>query len=191
MVTFSPTNSTAAMATLTAQPDQGLGALALPLKGLGIGAGVSVNPPSASFGSVTVGLASDAKTFTIMNTGSIAAKIDSVGPAVNTDMSPNPNFVVDTSKTSLMLAKGASTTFNVSFDPTSEGSETATVPIVVGGKTLAMVGVSGTGTAPMAMGNCGCALGAKRPRPPLGALAIAALALLGMLGARRRTRARR
>lgn len=188
MVTFAPTNSSMATATLTATPDQGLGALALPLKGTGIGAGISVNPASASFGSITVGLASDAKTFTIMNTGSISVKIDSVGPAMNTDMSQNADFVVDTSKTSLTLAKSATTTFNVSFDPTNPGAESATVPIVVGGKTLAMVGVNGTGTAPMAMGNCGCALGAKRPQPPLGSLAMAALALLGMALARRRAR---
>lgn len=104
-----------------------------------------------SFGFINVGSASQTFTFTITNTGSTGT-----GSGDLTLSSPSPyltitgataDFVV-TAIPSNSIAIGASTTFQIKFDPTTAGLRTATVTIntnVTGQKSTYTFDISGTG----------------------------------------------
>lgn len=88
------------------------------------GSELTDNKGKKSFGTVKVGKASPAKTFTIKNTGSSKLK----GLAISTGGKNAADFTV-TAVGQTSLAKGASTTFKVTFRPKATGTRKAVISI--------------------------------------------------------------
>ncbi len=159
--------------------------LSVPLSGTGTTLGLMVTPSGIDFGMVAVGDTSAPTTVTIKNINSVPIAIASI---TSTDSA----FAVDTSKSTLMLPAGMSTTFDVAFKPGVTGPKTAVLNLTLNGQTkpLSTVQVAGIGVdkADNNMpGGCSCAVGAGGRRvPPALALVAAALALV--LARRRRAR---
>jgi hypothetical protein len=100
-----------------------------------------VTPSSKAYGSVNVG-SSVSQTFTLKNIGSTAMN-SIVLSLTGTDAS---QFVLDTTGTATTLAKDESTTFKVSFSPSSTGSKSASV-YVKSNAPDAFVALTGSGVA--------------------------------------------
>jgi Abnormal spindle-like microcephaly-assoc'd, ASPM-SPD-2-Hydin len=80
---------------------------------------------SVSFGSVTQGTSSTAKTFTIKNTGLAALNVTSMAVSSGN----NADFVLSTPATPFSVAPVASVTFTASFSPTGLGARSAYIVI--------------------------------------------------------------
>ncbi|MEP4596609.1 MAG: LamG-like jellyroll fold domain-containing protein, partial [Cyclobacteriaceae bacterium] len=80
------------------------------------------------FGSIDVNTSSGAIIFTLTNNGSYTITFEDDPITVLTGNDAD-QFVLDLSSTASSLASGASTTFTVSFDPTSEGTKNASLAL--------------------------------------------------------------
>jgi hypothetical protein len=102
----------------------------------------TVTPSSNNYGSVAVGSTS-AQVFTLQNTGttvmnSIAVTISGADPS---------QFILNTSGTATTLAAGDSTTFAVTFTPTSIGAKSASATVGSNANPDPVLPLSGVGTA--------------------------------------------
>lgn len=103
-------------------------------------AALSLSPLTADFGSVTIGMTSDTKTFTVMNTGG-----SSTG-SISTQImgSAAANFSIETNGCTT-LAAGANCTITVSFSPQDPaGAKSANLQVSAGGSvvTAALDGIA-------------------------------------------------
>jgi hypothetical protein len=102
----------------------------------------TVTPSSKNYGSVAVGSTS-AQVFTLQNTGTtvmnnIAVAISGADPS---------QFILNTSGTATSLASGASTTFEVTFTPTSIGAKSASATVDSNAQLDPVISLSGVGIA--------------------------------------------
>ena len=174
-VSFTPLTVGTLMGQLTITPAAPLQQIMVQLTGVGVGPMLSVTPPSLDFGPVAVGMPSAAQTVTLRNGGSAPIVIATVSAS-------DPAFVVDTSATQLTLGANASTTFNVTFLPSSAMASSAEVNVTLKDHTKASASVAVTGSGVVkakGAGGCKCDLGGGRSDAPvlplLGLLAITAL----------------
>jgi hypothetical protein len=120
-VKFAPTSAGAVAGTL-ALTVSGASPLNLALSGTGVTpATLTANPTSFTFTNVTVGQ-SQSQTETVKNTGGVNASISQVTVA-------GTGFSISGITTPLTLTPGQSTTFSVTFAPTSAGSSSGSVMI--------------------------------------------------------------
>jgi hypothetical protein len=100
-----------------------------------------VTPSSHNFGSVTVG-SSASQTFQLKNTGNtVMQSID-----VSLSGADASQFILDDSAMATTLAAGASTSFVVTFQPTSAGAKTASALVDSNAVVDPTVSLTGTGT---------------------------------------------
>jgi hypothetical protein len=107
------------------------------------------NPSTANdtnFGKIAVGTAGTIQTYTIQNTGTATLNLTS-SPAVQS--SNATEFRIISQPATKTLAPGATTTFEVQFDPTTSGLRTATLTIASNDKLDSpfKFGLDGNGTA--------------------------------------------
>jgi hypothetical protein len=103
------------------------------------GPAISTNKASLSFGNQTVGTTSGAQTVTVSNTGNAAATISSVSAS---------GPFAQTNNCGSSLAAGASCTVNVTFTPTTTGSQSGTLSIASNAPgSPATVSLSGSGVS--------------------------------------------
>jgi hypothetical protein len=139
-VVFAPTTAGAVSGSL-AFTVGGSTALTLPLSGTGVTpATLTANPTSFTFTNVTVSQ-SQSQTETVKNTGGVSATISQVTVA-------GTGFSISGITTPLTLTPGQSTTFSVTFAPTSAGSASGSVMIDSNATDPALsVALSGTAVA--------------------------------------------
>jgi hypothetical protein len=141
-VTFTPTTAGAKAATLVLTGAPG-GTIGIPLTGTGLQPAVlAVTPTTQDYGTVGVGLASPAVTYTVKNTGGTTT-----APVALT--SSDAAFVVSGS-TCDVLALNQTCTFNVTFRPSAIATKSATLTATAGTAT-ATATVTGNGVAAPAL----------------------------------------
>lgn len=115
----------------------------------GLGAGttptgpsITASPTSVAFGTVTTGTSSAATTVTVTNNGDAAATISSITVS-------GTGFTINQTGTDLTLDPAQTTTFTVTFSPTTAGAATGTVTIASNDPgSPDTVALTGTGQAP-------------------------------------------
>lgn len=139
-VQFAPSAAGAASGTLTVSASPG-GSASSALSGTGAGTpDLTISNSPANFGSVTVGEASSAQTFTVTNTGGDAANVDvSIGGANASD------FTLGTEDCSGTLAANSSCSISVTFEPASSGIKAASLNVTADGTAGVTAAMSGTG----------------------------------------------
>ena len=139
-VTFKPTASGTRNAALSVTDNATASPQQVPLSGTGTTAKLS--PTSLSFGSVTVGTTTAAKTVTLANVGTATLTI--TGIAIT---GTNAGDFAQTHTCGSSLAAGASCTINVTFKPTASGSRSAALSVTDNAAGSPQhVPLSGTGT---------------------------------------------
>ena len=134
-VTFTPTvvNTNSGALSIVST----LGTQTVSLSGTGQQAVITASPTALSYSSVIDGQSSSAQSFTLTNSGNIAAT--SLSVAV-------PSGYSQTNTCGSSLAAGASCTVSVTFSPLTVGTVSGNVAVTSSAATV-NVGVSGTGTA--------------------------------------------
>jgi hypothetical protein len=179
-VTYTPTMAGAGMATLEVDPtDTGLVPVMITLKGIGVSPQVSATPLMIDFGPIPLGQSAVAQVVTVRNGGVNPVVIDKLACA-------NAAFGPPASNLGMMIPPKMSIDFMVTFSPTMDGLQNASLQFFLKDAVApaAQVMVSGTGVAGVNKG--GCTVGRGRAR------AMAPLALIGLFGlwlSRRRRRA--
>jgi hypothetical protein len=101
----------------------------------------SLSPTSLNFNIVAIGTTTLPKAVTLKNVGTTAIGVSSISIG-----GTNASEFGQTNNCGSSLAAGASCTISVTFDPTAEGAQSATLTVVDGGGTQT-VSLTGTGTA--------------------------------------------
>jgi hypothetical protein len=136
-VTFAPTTTGAASATLTVSYSGTGGPQTVPLSGTG--SAVKLSPASLNFGDQKVGTTSAPQQSTLTNVGTTALSITSI-------ITSNVGFF-QTNNCGSSLAAGASCTITVTFTPKGKGLVTDNVAIYDSDPTSPdLIALSGTGT---------------------------------------------
>ena len=134
-ITFAPTAGQAYSGTFTAT--NGSVAASASLQGTGQQVILGVSPASLSFGSVLVGSSSAPQSFTLTNTGNVAA----TGLTLTA-----PSGYSESTTCGSTLAAGGTCTGTVTFSPTTAGAANSQVSITSSNATGSNVAVTGTGT---------------------------------------------
>ena len=123
-VSFSPATTGSYSASLSISDNAPTSPQVVQLSGSGIAPSLSISPPSASFGTATMGIASNAVPIVVTNAGTSTVTVSSVTVtgADAADFSAPNNCVP-------AIAAGKSCTINLSFNPTAGGTRTATLKI--------------------------------------------------------------
>ena len=139
-VTFAPTTAGSATGSASIVSTAANSPLSISLSGVGVQSQISVVPGSVSFGSVTVGQ-SNSQTITLSNPGTANLNVtQSAGPGTG--------FGLTGLALPLTLAPGKSTTFTVSFTPTSGNSSSSSLTLVSDApNSPTTIPLSGTGLA--------------------------------------------
>ena len=141
-VTFTPTIVGSESASLSVSDNITGGPLTVPLSGTGVLLPApNVSPTSLSFNSQLVGTTSTPQPVKVTNTGTVALSISSL--TISSGWTQSNNCLPS-------VAGNASCTINVSFQPTTVGSQTGTLSLTdntVGSPQT--VSLSGTGVAPV------------------------------------------
>jgi hypothetical protein len=149
-VTFTPTTQAAESATLQVADSDPSSPQTVALSGTGTkpASGVSVSPTSLSFGNQSQGTASPSQPVTLTNTGTAALTISSIA---TTGTNPADFSQTNTCPSSgSTLAAGTSCTINVTFTPSTQAAESASLTIMDSDPTSPQsVPLTGTGTAPV------------------------------------------
>ena len=119
--TFTPTAAGNDTGTITIASNASNASLAIALSGTATQAGISVSPPSFSFGSLTDGQ-TKSQTFSITNTGTASLTVSQIAVSGN-------GFSVSGLTTPTSIAAGASASFTASFAPSTVGNLTGSVSI--------------------------------------------------------------
>jgi len=163
-VTFKPSASGAATATLGVADNASGSPQAVSLSGTGTAAAVSLSPSSLAFGSLAIGTTSAAQTITLSNPGNAALSI--TGLAVS---GANASNFVQTNNCGSSVAAGANCTISVTFSPSASGAAAATLSVadnISGSPQTASLSGTGTSTAP--------AVSLSPPSLAFGSLAVGA-----------------
>ena len=148
-VTFTPTSGGTRAGGVTITDDAANSPQTVNLSGVGVPPTVTLNPVSLSFPTTNAGTTSNPQAIALTNNGPGPLTISSLafsgtngGDFAETDNCPvSPNT----------LAASAGCTINVTFKPTRDGSETATLTISDNASSSSQsASLSGTGVAPMA-----------------------------------------
>ena len=139
-VRFVPAGTGSASGSISVMSNAANSVSTVPLSGVGVQPQISVVPGSVSFGTVTVGQTSP-QTVTLSNPGSANLNItQSAGPSTG--------FGLSGLALPLTLAPGKSSTFTVSFTPTSGASFSSSLTLVSNAPSSpTTIPLSGTGTA--------------------------------------------
>ena len=124
-VSFAPASAGTFTATLSVT--DAVGTQTASLTGTGTTAlapKAALTPATANFGNVTVGTASSAQTFTLTNIGNAELTISGISL-----MGANSAAFTSTNTCGSTLAAGASCTISVTFNPTSTGTDSATLSV--------------------------------------------------------------
>ncbi|MEI6507900.1 MAG: choice-of-anchor D domain-containing protein [Bacteroidota bacterium] len=101
------------------------------------------------FGSQVSGTSSSATTFTIENTGTATLNLSGT-PIVAITGTNASEFSIDQSSTTATVAAAGTTTFTITFSPTTQGAKTAAISIAnddaTGGENPYVINLTGTGT---------------------------------------------
>jgi len=117
--------------------------LVVPLTGTGTSSvlQLTASPTSLSFGSLTTGT-SATQSVTVANTGNSSVTISQISES-------GAGFTATASALPLTLAAGQSTSFSVTFDPTTTGNLSGSVTITSNAtNSPQVISLSGSGTAP-------------------------------------------
>ena len=146
-VTFTPASAGSASGNLTVTSNASNPTLTIPLSGTGVALGaVGSNPTSLSFSSVTLG-SNQSQSETVTNTGGSSVTISQVGIS-------GTGYSLSGITTPVTLASGQSTTFTVTFTPTSAGSVSGNVTVTSNASNPTLtIPLSGTGVAPGTLGS--------------------------------------
>ena len=136
-VEFAPTQGGAVTGALTIYDSYGTSPQVVPLQGTGISA--SLSPSPLVFGALDGGATSAAKSVTLNNYTSAVLTISSVpvgGPNAN-------DFKIPTTTCGSSLAANSSCTYNITFTPSVNGTEIATLSVndAVGTQTATLTGI--------------------------------------------------
>jgi hypothetical protein len=147
-VTFAPTASGAATATLTAQAAGAKGTATASLSGTGgAPASFAMTPSTYDFGSIGQGSTSAQQTFTVKNTGGSAS-----GTVAVTIDGPNAkDFALASNGCTAAVQAGATCTFALAFTPSSAAAEAAKITVSAPSVTPVTAAVTGTGLPPSAI----------------------------------------
>ena len=140
-VTFMPTTTGARTGTLAIVSD--LATSNVNLSGMGISAGVSLNPSSLSFGSTVIGTTAATQSVTLTNTGSSALTIAALNASGDFALDPST-----TCSASSPVPAGSTCLIAATFSPVASGVRTGVVTITdnASGGTQ-NIALSGAGTA--------------------------------------------
>jgi len=139
-LTFKPTTTGARSANLTVTDSASGSPQQVPLSGTGTTA--ELTPTSLSFGSVTVGTISAAKTVTLKNVGTSTIMISSIAFA-----GTEAGDFGETNTCLSSLAASASCTISVTFTPTTTGARSATLKVTDSAAgSPQQISLSGTGS---------------------------------------------
>jgi hypothetical protein len=142
-VGFTPTSASTFSGSLTFISNAPNSPLVVPITGTGISTilQLSASPASLSFGSLTTGTGAT-QSVTISNTGNSSVSISQISAT-------GTGFTTSGITLPLSLAAGQSTSFSVSFAPTSTGSLAGSVTVVSNAtNSPATISLSGTGIQP-------------------------------------------
>ena len=138
-VTFTPTTAGSQTGLLIIADNAANSPQTVSLSGVGVPPTITLNPSSLSFGAVAVGTTSAAQTITLTNNGP--------GPLAISDMTiqgPNASDFLQTNNCPASLAASASCTINISFKPSLNAPEFATLTMyddaVSSPQTVALMG---------------------------------------------------
>jgi len=162
-VVFSPTSAGTKAAGITVT-DATVGSTpaATVLTGTALAAPTAVVTGAATLGSVAVGKAGTASTFTITNSGGATTGALSLS-------ADDPEFAIGGGTCSgQTLAAAKTCTFTVTFSPTSVGDKSAVLSVSAGATVLGTFQIGGTGTIPPT----GAALGMTPPQLDFGTIGV-------------------
>jgi hypothetical protein len=125
-VAFQPSSTGGRSATLSVPSDAPGSPSTASLSGTGIQPAASLTPSSKSYGDILVGGSSAAQTFTLTNTGSADLHMGTVAIA---GTNPGQFAKGADSCTNATVTAGNTCTVDVSFQPTSTGSQSATLSV--------------------------------------------------------------
>ena len=146
-VSFDPTSAGAVSGDVTVTSNGSNPTLTIPLFGTGVAAGaLGSNPTSLSFGSMQVGVKSTL-TETVTNTGGSSVTISAIAVS-------GPGFSLSGTTVPVTLAAGKTTSFSVSFDPTSAGAASGNVTVTSNASNPTLtIPLSGTGVTAGVLGS--------------------------------------
>ena len=144
-VAFVPQAAGAVSGSVTITSDASNSPLTVGLSGTGVTPGfLTSNPTSLSFGTVTVG-SNSSLLETVTNTGGTSVSISQIGVS-------GAGFSLSGATTPVTLGAGQSTTFHVSFAPSSAGSASGSVTVTSDASNSPLsIALSGTGASPGAL----------------------------------------
>jgi Abnormal spindle-like microcephaly-assoc'd, ASPM-SPD-2-Hydin len=141
-VTFTPTVAGNATGSASVVSTAANSPLSISLSGLGVQPQISVVPGSVNFGTVTVGQ-TNSQTITLSNPGSANLNVTQFA-------GPGTGFGLTGLAMPLTLAPGKSTTFTLSFTPTSGTSSSSSLTLVSNApNSPTTIPLSGTGLSPV------------------------------------------
>jgi hypothetical protein len=141
-VTFTPTVAGNATGSASVVSTAANSPLSISLSGLGVQPQISVVPGAVSFGTVTVGQ-TNSQTVTLSNPGTANLNVTQFA-------GPGTGFGLTGLALPLTLAPGKSTTFTVSFTPTSGTSSSSSLTLVSNApNSPTTIPLSGTGLSPV------------------------------------------
>jgi hypothetical protein len=136
---FNPTTVGSATATLSVNVGTGVAPQTVALSGTGVAPTFTVLPASVAFGTELTNVATAPTSVTVTNTAVVPVPVTSI-----TLGGANAAAFAQTNDCASSVAVGATCKISVSFDPTSVGSNSATLSVNAGSSPLA-VNLSGTG----------------------------------------------
>jgi hypothetical protein len=141
-VTFTPTVAGNATGSASVVSTAANSPLSISLSGVGVQPQISVVPGSVNFGTVTVGQ-TNSQTITLSNPGSANLNVTQFA-------GPGTGFGLTGLAMPLTLAPGKSTTFTLSFTPTSGTSSSSSLTLISNApNSPTTIPLSGTGLAPV------------------------------------------
>jgi len=144
-VTFTPTASGTRTGTLTITNDSSSTPLLVQLTGTGGGASVKLSQPAITFASYNLGATSPAQQVTLTNLSTYAVSISGV-----TVTGPSAGEFIPVNNCGTSIAGGGSCYISVTFQPSADGPQTATLNVANNSVTPTItIALSGTGTAPI------------------------------------------
>jgi hypothetical protein len=139
-ITFSPTTASSVTGSVSLVSDTANSPTVISLSAAGVQPLISVIPSSVSFGDVTVGL-TNTQTVTVSNPGTASLN-------VTQSAGPNTGFSLSGLVLPITLAPGQSSSFTLSFAPTSTGTFTSSLALVSNAPTSpTAISLSGSGVS--------------------------------------------
>ncbi len=139
-VVFNPAAPGPATATLSINVGTGAPTQTVALSGTGVAPAYTVSPTSVAFGNQSMNVPSAPSAVTVTNTAAVPLPITSI-----TFGGANAGSFSQTNTCGTSVAVGASCSINVIFDPTSAGSNTATLSVNAGVSPV-ILNLAGNGT---------------------------------------------